>query len=65
MPGTEPSGARIACAFLLGCVLFGFPMIAVFNVADRVAGIPVLFAYLFAAWAALILIVALVLESRA
>ena len=64
MPGTDPSEARIACAFLLGCVLFGFPMIAVFNVGGRVFGIPVLFAYLFAAWAALIALVALVLETR-
>lgn len=62
MKTPEPSGARLACVFLLGCLLFAYPLIAVFNVAGRILGVPVLFAYLFVAWAALIVLVALVIE---
>ena len=57
-----PSGARLACVFLLGCLLFSFPLIALFNVSGRVFGVPVLYAYLFAAWALLIALVAAVME---
>ena len=57
-----PSGARLACVFLAGCLLFSFPLIAIFNVHGRILGIPVLFAYLFAAWAAIIVLVGLLME---
>lgn len=57
-----PSGARLACVFLLGCLLFSFPLIALFNVPGRVLGIPVLYAYLFCGWALLIALVALLME---
>jgi hypothetical protein len=57
-----PTGARLACLFLAGCLLFSFPLIAIFNVHGRVLGVPVLFAYLFAAWSALIALVALLME---
>jgi len=59
-----PSGARLACVFLLGCLLFSFPLIALFNVQGRVFGVPVLFAYLFAAWGLVIALVALLMERR-
>lgn len=62
MKRTGPSGARLACVFLLGCLLFAFPLIALFNVSGRVLGIPVLYAYLFAAWGLLIALVALLME---
>lgn len=58
-----PSGARLACVFLAGALLFSFPLIALFNVPARVLGVPVLFAYLFFAWAALIVFVALLVEG--
>jgi hypothetical protein len=44
-------------------VLFNFPVLALFNVAGTVLGVPVLYAYLFAAWAALIAVLALLAES--
>ena len=49
-------GQRLICIFLLGVVLFNFPMIALFNVGATLFDIPVLFAYLFLAWAALTLL---------
>ncbi len=55
-------GQRLVCIFLLGVVLFNFPVLAVFNVGATLFGIPVLFAYLFLAWAALILFMYLAIE---
>jgi hypothetical protein len=48
--------------FLAGCLLFNFPLIALFNVSGRVLGVPVLYAYLFTAWALIIALVAMVME---
>jgi hypothetical protein len=57
-----PARARLACVFLLGCLAFNFPLIAIFNVHATFLGVPVLYAYLFAAWAVVIVLVALVME---
>ena len=57
-----PNGARLACVFLLGCLALGFPSIALFNVPGRVLGVPILYAYLFSAWTALIVLVAVLVE---
>ena len=48
--------------FLLGCLLFNFPLLALFNVRATLFGIPMLYAYLFTAWALLIALVALIME---
>jgi hypothetical protein len=55
-------GQRLVALCLLGLVLFSYPVLAVFNVPSTVAGIPVLYAYFFVAWGALIGLVALVIE---
>jgi hypothetical protein len=55
-------GQRLAALCLLGLLLFSYPVLAVFNVPATVAGIPVLYAYFFLAWAALIALIALVIE---
>lgn len=57
-----PSKARMLSIFLAGCLLFNFPLIALFNVSGNVLGVPVLYAYLFTAWALIIVLVALVME---
>jgi hypothetical protein len=51
---------RPIAVFLLGCLLFTWPVLALFNLPAWIASVPVLFAYLFAAWAALILLIRLV-----
>ncbi len=58
------TGQRLVAAFLLGLLLFNFPLLAVFNRASDVLGIPLLYAYLFAAWAILIGLLALIVEGR-
>ena len=51
--------AHLIAAALLGGLLFGYPLIAVFDVPSTVFGVPVLWAYLFLAWAAVVALVAL------
>jgi hypothetical protein len=58
-------GQRLAALFLLGCLLFNYPLLAIFNVRATVLGIPLLYAYLFCAWALLIALVAAVVARRA
>ena len=57
-------GERLIGLFLLGCLLFNFPLLALFNVQATVFGIPMLYTYLFAAWGLLIALVAVVMERR-
>jgi hypothetical protein len=57
-------GQRLAALCLLGFLLFSYPLLAVFNVQATVLGIPVLYAYFFIAWAALIALMALVVERQ-
>ena len=57
-------GQRLAALCLLGLLLFSYPVLAVFNVQGTVFGIPVLYAYFFVAWGALIALMALVIERR-
>ena len=45
---------------MLGLVLFNYPILALFNLPGTLLGVPVLYAYLFIAWAALIALMALV-----
>jgi hypothetical protein len=59
-PGRK--GERLIGLFLLGCLLFNFPLLAMFNVRATVLGIPLLYAYLFAAWGLLVALVALIME---
>jgi hypothetical protein len=56
----EARGQRFVALCMLGMVLFNFPILALFNVPGTLLGVPVLYAYLFIAWAALIALMALV-----
>ena len=58
-------GARLACLFMLGCLLFNYPLLALFNVQGTTFGVPTLYAYIFFAWALLIALVAVVMERAA
>ena len=59
-PGRK--GERLVGLFLLGCLLFNFPLLALFNVRATVFGVPLLYAYLFVAWGLLIALVAVIME---
>ena len=53
---------RLIGLFLFGLLLFMPPLIGVFDKAYLVGGIPVLYLYLFLAWAMLIALMALIVE---
>jgi hypothetical protein len=62
MAKASRKGQRLVGLFLLGCLLFNYPLLALFNVRATVFGIPLLYAYLFSAWALLIVLVAVIME---
>ena len=63
MSDFESKGQRFVALCLLGMVLFNYPILALFNVPGAVFGVPVLYVYIFLAWAALIALMAWVAES--
>jgi hypothetical protein len=60
----EAKGQRLVGLCLLGFVLFNYPILALFNVPTSIFGIPVLYAWIFFAWAVLIAAMAWVIERR-
>ena len=59
----ESKGPRFVALCALGLLLFNYPILALFNLSRTIFGVPLLYAYLFTAWAALIVLMALVAES--
>jgi hypothetical protein len=59
---TNVRNERLVALFLLGLLLFNYPLLAMFNAPTLVLGAPKLYLYLFAAWAALIAGAGLVLR---
>ena len=55
-------GPRLVVLFLAGCLAFGHPFVGLFSRPERIAGIPALFVYLFAAWAIFIAVLALLID---
>ena len=59
----QSKGQRFVALCMFGLLLFNYPILALFNVSGTVFGVPVLYAYIFIAWAALIALMALVAET--
>ena len=57
-------GQRLVALFLLGCLLLNFPLVSLFAGPAHVLGVPLLYLYVFFAWALLIALMALVIERR-
>ena len=64
MDDLERKGPRMIALCMLGCVLFNFPILALFNVPAHLFGVPALYAYIFIAWALLIALMGWVAEMR-
>jgi hypothetical protein len=58
----EAKSQRLVALCLLGALLFNYPILALFNRPVLFLGIPLVYAYIFAAWALLIALVGLVVE---
>ncbi|MGZ5400901.1 MAG: hypothetical protein ACXWDM_12905 [Nocardioides sp.] len=56
-------GARLAAAAVLALLLFNYPFLAVFDTDSLVLGVPMLWAYLFIVWAAVIALAAWIARS--
>lgn len=55
-------GQRLTALFLLGGLLFNYPLLQLFSRDGMILGLPVLYCYVFCTWAALIGLMALVVE---
>jgi hypothetical protein len=58
----ETRSQRFVALCMLGLLLFNYPILALFNVSGTFFGVPVLYAYMFIAWAALIALMALAVD---
>ena len=58
------TGQRLVAVFLLGCVLFNYPLLSLFNTPWKILDVPLLYIYIFCAWALLIGVMAYVIERR-
>lgn len=54
--------ARLAALAMLGCLLFNYPILALFNRPVAYFGIPALYAWIFGAWTVLIVLMARAVE---
>lgn len=43
---------KLALLFIVGALLLNFPVLAIFNRETTLAGVPILYLYLFGLWAA-------------
>ena len=59
----DARGPRFVAVCMLGLLLFNYPILALFNVSGTVFGVPLLYAYIFIAWAVLIALLAFVAET--
>ena len=57
-------GQRLVALLMLGAMLFNYPLLALFNDARTWFGVPLLYAYLFGAWALFIGLLALIVERQ-
>ena len=55
---------RVIGLFLLGYVLFNYPLVSLVNLPVMVFGIPLLYGYFFGIWLVLIVLTALIVRSR-
>jgi hypothetical protein len=62
--GSGLKGQRLIALFLLGCLLFDYPLFSLFAGPSQFLGIPLLYAYIFFVWALLIAAMGFVVERR-
>jgi hypothetical protein len=63
MSDFEGKGQRFVALCMFGMLLFNFPVLTLFNIPGVLFGVPILYAYIFIAWAGLISLMAFLAES--
>ncbi|MCA9965146.1 MAG: hypothetical protein KC423_12905 [Anaerolineales bacterium] len=61
-PKRQRKRDRLVVLFLLGGLLFNYPILSLFDREGMVAGIPILYLFIFSAWLLIIVLVAWVIE---
>ena len=61
----ESRGQRFVALCMAGLLLFNYPILALFNLPATLLGVPLLYAYIFIAWAGLIASMWLLAEHNA
>jgi hypothetical protein len=46
----ETKGQRLVALSMLGCLVFNYPILALFNGPGTILGVPSLYFFIFAAW---------------
>ncbi len=64
MIGYRAKGYRLAALFMLGAVLFNYPILSLANLNRMVWGIPLVYLYLFLVWGLLIFLMVLVTRRK-
>lgn len=64
MAGDKINSRRLVGLFLLGLLLFNYPLLYLFNRPMLVAGIPILYLYLFGVWTLMVLLILVISRSR-
>jgi hypothetical protein len=62
MPRRHLVSHRLVAVFLLGCLLFNYPLLAVLDRFGSIGGLPSSFVWLMAAWFFLIVLMAVIVE---
>jgi hypothetical protein len=62
MKRSGTTGARLIAIFMIGAVLLNYPILSLFTVDAEIGGIPLLYAFVFATWTALIGLMAFAVE---
>lgn len=62
MKRSNLTGQRLVAVFLMGCVLLDYPILSLFDRPVSVAGVPLLWVYVFGAWALVIALMAWIIE---
>jgi len=57
-------GQRLIAIFIVGCLLFNYPLLQLFSINKSIGGIPILYIYVFTAWLSLIILMGLAIERR-
>ncbi len=55
---------RLVAVFLIGLVLFNYPLLSLFNMDGLFLGIPLFYVYMFAAWLSVIVLTAWITRGR-
>ncbi len=57
-------GQQLAVVFIMGCLLFNYPLLFVFSHNTLVWGIPLLYLYIFITWALMITLMIIIIERH-